>query len=436
MNRDDLRSQSGPALPVPDAAERDRSQRLSTLIARRIDAAGGWISFAEYMQQALYAPGLGYYAAGSAQFGEGGDFVTAPELSPLFAATVAAGLDPVLRALGGGRVLELGPGSGRFASAALAEFTAQGTPVEEYLLLEPGAALVARQQALLREGAPPATAPDAPIPRRWLDALPEAFDGVVIANEIVDALPCERFVMQQGVPWRLGVGHRRASVGAAAADDAAAARIDGAGIPLFEWRARPPDGACPGDEAFAAVMRQRLQALAATGVALPDGCCGEFHPALGDWVASLARCLRRGVLLFFDYGLPRAQLLRPERLHGTLRGFFRHRAHDDPFLWPGLSDLTAWVDFTALAEAGEAAGLEVAGFTTQAGFLLGGGIEARLAAAQDAAPDAAARAALAHGARRLLLPGEMGEAVKVMALARGCEVLPTAFALQDLRRAL
>jgi SAM-dependent MidA family methyltransferase len=428
MNGGGPRSQSGPArgeaLPTPDAAQRARSQRLSTLIARSIDAAGGWISFAEYMQQALYAPGLGYYAAGAAQFGEGGDFVTAPELSPLFAATVAAGLDPVLRALGGGAVLELGPGSGRFASAALAEFAARGTPVEEYLLLEPGAALVARQQASLGDGADG-------IPRRWLEALPGPFDGVVIANEVIDALPCERFVMQQGAPWRLGVGHRGARPG-----DAAGRPADEGGAPMFEWRARPPDGACPGDAAFAAAMRQRLQALAVAGVALPDGCCGEFHPALGEWVAALARCVRRGVLLFFDYGLPRAELLRPERLHGTLRGFLRHRAHDDPFLWPGLSDLTAWVDFTALAEAGGAAGLEVAGFTTQAGFLLGAGIEARLAAAQDAAPDAASRAALAHGVRRLLLPGEMGEAVKVMALAQGCEVLPAAFALQDLRRTL
>jgi SAM-dependent MidA family methyltransferase len=162
-------------------------------------------------------------------------------------------------------------------------------------------------------------------------------------------------------------------------------------------------------------MQQRLQGLAATGVTLPEGCCGEFHPALDDWLASIAACLQRGMLLFFDYGLPRAGLLRPERMRGTLRVFHRHRAHDDPFLWPGL---------------------EVAGFTTQAGFLLGGGFEARLAAAQQKAPDTASRAALAHGARRLLLPGEMGEAVKVMALAKDCEALPTAFALQDLRRGL
>ena len=413
------------ALPVPDVAERARSQRLTALIAADLDAAGGWISFAEYMQRALYAPGLGYYAVGGAQFGEGGDFVTAPELSPLFAATVAAELDPVLRALGGGAVLEFGPGSGRFAQGALTEFDALGTPVEAYRLLEPGAALVARQQAQLAGVA-------SRIPRRWLAGLPEPFDGVVIANEVIDALPCERFVIQQGIAWRLGVGRARGATDA----EAAASASDAAPVPAFEWRARPPDGACPGDDAFAAEMSRRLQTLAAAGVTLPDGCCGEYHPALADWLAAIARTVRRGLLLFLDYGLPRSQLLRPERRHGTLRGFFRHRAHDDPFLWPGLSDLTAWVDFTALAEAGEAAGLEVAGFTTQAGFLLGGGIAARLAAAQGRTADPAAHAALAHGVRRLLLPGEMGEAVKVMALSRGCEVLPAAFALQDLRRTL
>ena len=417
---------------APDAADIARSRRLAELIAADIDAAGGWISFAEYMQHALYAPGLGYYAAGSTPFGEDGDFVTAPELSPLFAATVAAAIDPVLRALGGGTLLELGPGSGRLAAGMLTEFAALGTPLEEYLLLEPGAALVARQRALLGEGRS-VSAPDvagaprfdrgvAPeIGRRWLRALPAPFCGVVLANEVIDALPCERFVMQQGVAWRLGVGRTRG---------------EPTTTPGFEWRARPADGACPGDVFFAAAMQQRLQGLAATGVTLPEGCCGEFHPALDDWLASIAACLQRGMLLFFDYGLPRAGLLRPERMRGTLRVFHRHRAHDDPFLWPGLSDLTAWVDFTALAEAAEAAGLEVAGFTTQAGFLLGGGFEARLAAAQQKATDTASRAALAHGARRLLLPGEMGEAVKVMVLARDCASLPEAFALQDLRRTL
>ena len=205
-----------------------------------------------------------------------GDFVTAPELSPLFAATVAAAIDPVLRALGGGTLLELGPGSGRLAAGVLTEFAALGTPLEEYLLLEPGAALVARQRALLGEGRSGSTPDVAPLPRidrgvapeigrRWLRALPAPFCGVVLANEVIDALPCERFVMQQGAAWRLGVGRTRA---------------EPTTTPGFEWRARPADGACPGDVFFAAAMQQRLQGLRKPGVS-------------GEWDFAQCRLPRR-----------------------------------------------------------------------------------------------------------------------------------------------
>lgn len=413
--------------PSPGAEAAAHSRRLAGVIGSALDAAGGWLSFADYMQLALYAPGLGYYAAGAGKFGETGDFVTAPEISPLFAEVCAAQIDGVLRALGGGEVLELGPGTGRFAAGALAEFRARGTPITGYSLLEVSPDLRSRQQALLAASdEPPVDARR--IPPRWLDSLPAPFRGVLFANEVIDALPCERFVMRGGAAWRLGVGRA-----------AGAARDD---MPRFEWRARPADGACTGDADFVAAMAQRLAALADAGVTLPEGCCGEFHPQLAAWVASLADVLDAGLLLFVDYGLPRTQLLHPDRVMGSLRCHHRHHAHGDPFLWPGLQDITAWVDFTALAEAGVAAGLEVAGFTTQAGFLLGGGIEARLAArlapptAGEVALGEVARAQLAQGARRLLLPGEMGEAVKVMALAKDCEALPTAFALQDLRRGL
>ena len=405
------------AWPLPDAEAAAHSQRLAGVIGAALDAAGGWLSFADYMQLALYAPGLGYYAAGAGKFGEVGDFVTAPEISPLFAEVCAAQIDGVLCALGGGEVLELGPGTGRFAAGALAEFRARGTPITGYSLLEVSPDLRARQQALLAASGQPAVEMPRITPR-WLDSLPAPFRGVLFANEVIDALPCERFVMQGGAAWRLGVGRATGDT------------------PLFEWRARPADGACAGDAAFAAAMAQRLDDLDAAGVTLPEGCCGEFHPQLAAWVASLAEVLDSGLLLFVDYGLPRGQLLHPDRAMGSLRCHYRHHAHGDPFLWPGLQDITAWVDFTALAEAGVAAGLEVAGFTTQAGYLLGGGVEARLAARLEAAPSEVARAQLAQGVRRLLLPGEMGEAVKVMALAKDCEALPTAFALQDLRRGL
>lgn len=400
---------SARGLPSPTAAAAAHARRLADVIDAALDAAGGWLSFADYMQLALYAPGLGYYAAGAGKFGEAGDFVTAPEISPLFAEVCASQLDPVLRALGGGQVLELGPGTGSFAAGALETFGAQRTPVTGYALLEVSPDLRARQQARLAAAATGGITPN------WLDSLPAPFRGVVFANEVIDALPCERFVVRSGAAWRLGVG-----------------RVRGGGAPAFEWRARPADGACAGDAFFAAAMAQRLDELAAAGVRLPDGCCGEFHPQLDAWVASLAGSLEAGLLLFVDYGLPRAQMLHPDRVTGSLRCHYRHHAHGDPFLWPGLQDITAWVDFTALAEAGVAAGLEVAGFTTQAGFLLGGGIEQRLAARLGTRPGTP----LAQGVRRLLLPGEMGEAVKVMALTKDCGTLPTAFALQDLRRGL
>ena len=431
---------SARGLPSPGAEAAAHSRRLAGVIGEALDAAGGWLSFADYMQLALYAPGLGYYTAGAGKFGEAGHFVTAPEISPLFPEVWAAEMDGVLRALGGGEVLELGPGTGRFAAGALAEFRARGTPIDGYSLLEVSPDLRARQQALLAGtdasglAGGIASGLAAGIMPRWTDSLPAPFRGLLFANEVVDALPCERFVMRGGAAWRLGVG-RAAVTGTADA------------VPGFEWRARPADGACAGDAAFAAAMAQRLDELTAAGVVLPEGGCGEFHPQLAAWVASLADALESGLLLFVDYGLPRRQLLHPDRAMGSLRCHYRHHAHGDPFLWPGLQDITAWVDFTALAEAGVAAGLEVAGFTTQAGFLLGGGIEARLAArlaaptvagagADSGLSGEAGRARLAQGVRRLLLPGEMGEAVKVMALAKDCDAPSPAFTLQDLRRGL
>ncbi|MFM7627206.1 MAG: SAM-dependent methyltransferase, partial [Gammaproteobacteria bacterium] len=256
------------AWPLPDAEAAAHSQRLTGVIGAALDAAGGWLSFADYMQLALYAPGLGYYAAGAGKFGEAGDFVTAPEISPLFAEVCGSEIDGVLRALGGGEVLELGPGTGRFAAGALAEFRARGTPITGYSLLEVSPDLRARQQALLAASDGPAVEMPRITPR-WLDSLPAPFRGLLSANEVIDALPCERFVMQGGAAWRLGVGRATG----AARDD----------VPVFEWRARPADGACAGDAAFAAAMAQRLDDLAAARVTLPEGCCGEFHPQLAAW---------------------------------------------------------------------------------------------------------------------------------------------------------
>jgi SAM-dependent MidA family methyltransferase len=385
----------GPSLPAPAPEALAHSACLSAVIRERIGAAGGWMSFAEYMRLALYAPGLGYYSAGAVKFGVEGDFVTAPLISPLFSRVCARRIGAWLAASGTAEVLEFGPGTGRFAADALAVLDVPGSPLRRYRLLEVSADLRQRQRQLLQS----APSPRAGVELEWLDSLPAHFEGVVFANEILDALPCERFTVRDGEWWRLGVG--LSAVGE------------------FEWRIRPADGACEDDAAFAAAVARRREDLESAGIELPEGCCGEWQVDLEGWFAALAGTLARGVVLLADYGLPRRQLLHPDRMQGSLRCHYRHHAHGDPFLLPGLCDITAWVDFTAVAEAATQAGFGVAGFATQAGFLLGAGIEDELREAGAAIDATDPRyLELARGAQRLLLPGEMGEAVKFMLLTR------------------
>ena len=385
----------GPSLPAPAPEALAHSACLSAVIRERIGAAGGWMSFPEYMRLALYAPGLGYYSAGAVKFGVEGDFVTAPLISPLFSRVCARRIGAWLAASGTAEVLEFGPGTGRFAADALAVLDVPGSPLRRYRLLEVSADLRQRQRQLLQS----APSPRAGVELEWLDSLPAHFEGVVFANEILDALPCERFTVRDGEWWRLGVG--LSAVGE------------------FEWRIRPADGACEDDAAFAAAVARRRADLESAGIELPEGCCGEWQVDLEGWFAALAGTLARGVVLLADYGLPRRQLLHPDRMQGSLRCHYRHHAHGDPFLLPGLCDITAWVDFTAVAEAATQAGFGVAGFATQAGFLLGAGIEDELREAGAAIDATDPRyLELARGAQRLLLPGEMGEAVKFMLLTR------------------
>jgi SAM-dependent MidA family methyltransferase len=395
------RPDSTPTLPVPDAEGRRHSEAVTAHVAALIGARGGWIPFADYVREVLYAPGLGYYAAGAHKLGAGGDFTTAPEISDLFSATVAAQFAQVL-AQTGGSVLEFGPGSGRLAAVALRELGRAGRLPEEYLLLEVSADLRARQRATIaRLAGEPALARV-----RWLERLPADFTGVVFANELLDALPFERFVVTARGLERLGV-----------------ALQDG----RFAWRTGPAD-------ARFSAERGRVPGCGGdAAAALPEGYAGELGVAVAPWIRSVADSLRRGVLLLLDYGLPRGQYYHPQRMAGTLRCHYRHLAHDDPFSYPGLTDITAWVDFTRVAEAAVESRLEVAGFATQAAFLLAAGIEARVTEAGVATP--AAEVERAHALRRLLLPGEMGEAVKAIALARDADP-PSGFALQDLRGSL
>jgi len=382
-------------LPEPPAEALAHSRRLQARIREEIEAAGGSIGFDRYMELALYAPALGYYSAGARKIGTDGDFITAPELSPLFSRCVARQAAQVLDALGGGTILELGAGSGRMAADILAELAALDLLPVRYLVLEPSGELRQRQQATLAERCPAQASRV-----EWLDSLPaEPVEGVILGNEVVDALPVKRFRHHGG--WQeLCVT---------------------AGAEGFAWRAE-------------AAGEALVRALETSLPALPDDYESEIDLNLPAWMTAVTGALARGMVLLTDYGLPRAAYYHPQRDRGTLICHYRHRAHEDPFLYPGLQDITAWVDFSALADAGTAAGLALAGYTTQAHFLLAGGLEP-MAAEVDPA-DTRAQTELSRQIKLLTLPSEMGERFKAMAFTRGDVPVPDGFGLRDLTHTL
>ncbi len=393
-------------LPSLTEVQQQHAAAVRLALQATIDGAGGWLGFSDYLRLVLYAPGLGYYSAGAAKFGAAGDFVTAPELSPLFGRCVARQCAPLLRALRataapGASVdlLEVGAGSGRLAAQVLSRLATLEVLPDRYLILEISADLRARQQATLNE---------LPAPLRacvqWLDTLPATpLHAVVLANEVADALPFDCFAIRAPGLMARGVG------------------LDDAG--QLAWRERPAD----------APLRAEWQRLNADLPApLPPGYVSEICPLLDGWLAALLASLERGAVLLFDYGLGRREYYHPSRFAGTLRCHYRHTAHDDPFRYPGLQDITAWVDFSRAAEAAHDGGGTVAGYCTQAAFLLGAGLEQELAQPADAGQ----RLRWSSQARQLLLPGEMGETFKAMAITRGIDAPLSGFAVQDLRRLL
>jgi SAM-dependent MidA family methyltransferase len=389
-------------MPQPDAAQRLHQQAVEAALDLRLAAAGGWLRFDEYFAQLMYAPGLGYYSAGAAKLGAAGDFTTAPERSALFGGCVARACAPLLAGAGGeaGKVLELGAGSGALAESLLLRLASLEALPARYDILEVSPDLRARQRERL------AALPSALGARvHWLDSLPlEPLRGVVLANEVADALPFRCFERTREGCSERGVAR------------------DAAG--QLHWATQPAD---------AALTAQLARIESGLGGPLAAGYCSEVCPQLDAWVASLAAVLGEGMLLLFDYGLGRRELYHPQRHAGTLRCHWRHRAHDDPFLYPGLQDISAWVDFTRVAEAASEAGLTVAGYCSQTAFLLASGIEAELA---EPAGDARRAAQRAAEARALLMQDQMGEVFKAMALTRGVEAPPVGFGLQDLRRTL
>lgn len=380
--------------PRPEAAR--HSARLVEEIRNEIAARGGWISFARYMELALYAPGLGYYTAGAHKLGEAGDFITAPELSPLFGRTLARQMAEIM-VRSAPHIMELGAGSGKLAADMLAELEKLGSLPESYAILEVSADLRSRQQGLLNERLPH-------LLKRihWLDQLPEHFSGAIIANEVLDALPVHL------VHWQ----------GSEISERGVALNESG-----FVWHERPIS---------ASLLR------AAQQVNVPDDYLSEICPAACALIKSLAACLDQGAMVLIDYGFGAREFYHPQRNRGTLMCHYRHLAHDDPFYLPGLQDITAHVNFTAVAECGIDAGLELMGYTSQAFFLINCGIAGLL---RDTSPENLREyLPLSAHLQKLTSPAEMGELFKVIALGRSTAPGQTSpllgFARGDLTRLL
>ncbi|HEY0268384.1 MAG TPA: SAM-dependent methyltransferase [Methyloradius sp.] len=364
------------SLPEPSAEALVYSQRLTELIQSEIETAGGWIDFAHFMHLALYAPGLGYYSGGSKKFGKAGDFVTAPEISPLFARTLAAQVEQVL-VLTQGDVLELGAGTGKLAATLMLQLEKTGQLPMQYYILEVSAYL----RELQRETLQSELLTDLFERVVWLDTLPETFNGLILGNEVLDALPVHIIKTNSDGIDELGV-----SIGA-----------DG-----FEWKTQP--------------LNSDLEKIASK-LSLTSDYTNEICPAATGLIASLTQLLQHGVILMLDYGFPQREYYHPQRAQGTLMCHYRHYAHDNPFLYVGLQDITAHVDFTAIAEAGLANGADLLGYANQAQFLINCGITDVLS---QVSPDNMLEyLPLASQAQKLLSPAEMGELFKVIALGKG-----------------
>lgn len=369
-------------------------QALLARILQAVESADGALPFDAFMELVLYAPGLGYYTTGSVKLGAAGDFVTAPEISPLFARCLAAQVAEVFDQLTlrqqnseklaprAADILEFGAGSGILAADLLEELARLKRLPDRYLILELSPDLAARQRDILRE-----RLPELVNRVHWISQLPEHFNGVMLANEVLDAMPVHRFrIKENGDAEELFITEWQAG-----------------GLQIIAGPIRSPG------------LAEAIRILQAQGLANTHGYESEINLRMGPWMRALAESLSAGMALLIDYGYPRAEYYLPERDQGTLLCHYRHQAHADPLAYLGLQDITAHVDFTALAQAGLDAGLQLAGYSTQANFLLGCGLDQRLAEASQN-PDELLT--LAAGAKQLVLPSAMGERFQVMAFTR------------------
>jgi SAM-dependent MidA family methyltransferase len=392
--------QADVALPQPDHTNKQRSRDLTACIGQLCEQQGGSIAFSEYMRMALYQPGMGYYSSGSHKFGQSGDFITAPEVSSLFSRCLARQIAQVFDQTGVNDVLEFGAGSGLMAADILLELEQQHAVPMNYYILELSAELRERQQQTIADKVPQLLAKV-----HWLDALPQQpIEGVVIANELLDAMPVECFRINGDVVEQLRVSTRNGRLQAIYqnADDAMVEQVR--------------------------TLEKRR------GGAFPQGYCSEFNPAIKAWLASLYDLLGKALVLLIDYGYPVTEYYLDERDRGTLICHYQHRAHADPLWYPGLQDITAFVDFSAVAYAADEVGFDVSGYTTQAMFLLGCGLgELHQSMASE---DQQQQLRLAQQIKTLTLPSEMGERFKAMALSKQIELPLIGFSLQDYRNRL
>lgn len=366
-------------LPSPSPEALPLSQQLCTSLQRQIAEAGGWIPFSHYMEQALYAKGIGYYSAGSLKLGSAGDFTTAPEMTPLFGISLAQQLAELLPQTSG-TIYEFGAGSGRLAVDLLTELTRINQLPERYCIVDLSPDLIDRQRSLLAQQLPGL------LPRiEWLVALPDRLDGIVIGNEVLDAMPCE-LIHWQPAPLQRGVALQEGQ---------------------FIWQDRP-------------ITDPALLAMAQALPVQQHGYLSEISLHNRAFLRTLAERLERGAILFLDYGFPESEYYHPQRHMGTLIGHYRHHTVDNPFYLPGLMDLTCHVDFSAMAQSGINAGLDLIGYTTQAQFLINCGITQHL---QRQDPGDLAQWIPAAGAvQKLLSPAEMGELFKVIGFGKGVSI--------------
>lgn len=387
-------------LPEPVIADQEQSTNLVNAIRREIDSAGGQINFARFMELALYSPDGGYYSTGKFIFGESGDFVTAPEISPIFSQCVARQCEQVLKETGGGDILEFGAGSGIMATEILRTLEAFGSLPNNYFIVDVSPGLISRQRIRIHTELPHL------VDRvHWVSEVPANFHGVVVANEVLDAMPGHRIQLNKTKP------HAELFV-----------RWDG---DRFTWIAQP-------------VSPQLLTLVDAIveqfGDSLPDGFISEINARSKSWLQNLAQKIERGAVILIDYGFPRREWYLPQRYEGTLMAHYKHRAHPDPFFLPGLQDLTYHVDFTQVAEEALEVGFSVRGFTNQAMFLVGCGLENILHTIDPT--DVRAFITKTQAIKKLILPQEMGETFKVLGLTKDLDIDLIGFSRLDQRERL